>query len=362
MNTRFSYNANTDTPGNESSPGVSAPKAPNPNQFMTYAELMEKASQSVIEPSKQELDGYTANEVETPINNNPLETVNAEGYTRIEVLSGGIFYNHAPIAVRAMRGAQVRKISKSAQEKSLTLLIDAIGETLHNFDVRNLTHGDFKFLMYYHRLVSFVKVPWTFRWTSVYGNENEITMTGMGDIHFKPPSMTAQDYQTYLDAGLCVPTMRDIEYMENQTKSGKRILDDETYFAYERAAYFKGKTFKEKLKALDDAMPEQLVMVGELMKRSHHDVKEVATVRDEHFDPEIWVKELNIRIENCEPLTSDFVKSGMVDEASRLRENIDIMKKEVARIEDLLANGKEVQPEEEEVAISMTGASFLSGL
>lgn len=67
--------------------------------------------------------------------------------------------------VRRFSVDEALKIYDARAESSLRMLVEAVGATLDNFSVWDLTVGDFWFLMYWHRLHSYPKSPFIVNWT-----------------------------------------------------------------------------------------------------------------------------------------------------------------------------------------------------
>lgn len=90
----------------------------------------------------------------------------------VDLPSYGVFYPKGikSVSVSAFTVGQVRAL-KAIDETSYEaarqkVLVETIGKSIHNFDVMDLTHGDFVFLMYWLRLNSYRKSPFQLKYTS----------------------------------------------------------------------------------------------------------------------------------------------------------------------------------------------------
>lgn len=72
------------------------------------------------------------------------------------------------------------KIYDARAEESLRMLAEAVGATLDNFSVWDLTVGDFWFLMYWHRIHSYPKSPFIVNWTC--GHTDHLTSINQGKL------------------------------------------------------------------------------------------------------------------------------------------------------------------------------------
>lgn len=332
-----------------------------PNTFAKKELDNTVASATPREGYKADAPGFVPqNEIDTPdVDSYRKSDGVATGYLRFSPVSGGIFYDvGTDFSVRRLIGSDIAALATAGQADSTTLLLDAINPTLNGFDVRFMTAGDFKHLLYYHRLVSFPKRPWIRRFTSKYGNDNEITVKEMGEIKFKTPRITQAEYQNeFVAKGLCVPLMRDVEYLE--IFSPKAIADK---YIYMQAQYFQGATFAEKLAKHKAADGELIGLSVTLKEISEHGVVEEIECVDAKFDPKAWVDELKARHRILKAALVDYIKLDYDVKAMETQEIILDIEDEIASIETDLAEGKEVRPDKETILVPLSAATFLSGL
>lgn len=338
-----------------------------PSRPQTLKELADKtqaASNGItvdpINDTKLYTDlGYSADGVDVPDPHELPQSISAPGYTRFAFLSGGIFYiDKPPLMVRRFKGADIAAMALAAQKDSITALLDVIANTSQGMDVRDLTSGDFKHLLYWQRLHSFPKRPWVRKWTSRYGNENIETVEEMGKVYLRSHKMTTADYMPYYNAGLRVPTMRDVEYLE---KHDPTMSAAESYRT-QIAMFFQGNSMEEKLRNFDEADGELIALARELEEKFDHGVTEILSLTDKKFDAKKHIERLRNAAENLELLIPDYIKAGLEEESLEIRVNIERMRFEANKVEADLANGKEVLPESEEISVPMTASSFLSGI
>ncbi len=344
-------------------PGAAARKqtAPDPH----IEDLTKRTQENLVTPARNETEAAAKNGYVKSASIPDLEefatSLKAEGYERFTYLSGGVFYNNTPLFVRRMRGVEIKKMAAAAEADSVTLLLDVMADTVHpgGLDVRDLTPGDFKYLMYWHRLRSYTKRPWVRRWTSQYGNNNEVVTTDIGKVLIKPHAMTEKDYAVYTEKGLCVPTMRVLEFIENTSTTDVTAADR---MSASVALFFKGNTWAEKLEAFDNADIELIELARQLEQEYEHGVIELLTLKDEKFDPKIWAESLIARADNLEALIPEYISLGFDNAAFDLRMEARTMRNEATLIKKRLEEGKEVLAEPEVISVPMTAATFLSGL
>lgn len=349
-------------------------KSPSPHlkrledEKLSVHELNEEALEAIApEPHKVILqEGYEPDGVETP--DRPeykTSDISSDGrYERINPLSGSIFYpkEQSELRVRRLNGLEVGRLAEAAEANSTTLLLDAFSGTIKDFDIRLLTPGDFKFLMYHHRIKSFTRRPWVRKWTSRYGNRNEEEVTSMGQVLLKAPALKFDEYQEFYDRGLCVPVMRDIEQIEIMQQTSNAPISIKEKWKMDRAIYFQGETLPDKTKAFENSTPEQIELVSELMERSEHGVVEILKLQDKHFEASKWSTALKERCETVNVLVDRYIEIGDNEAADALQTILIRMENELDSIEQALANGEEVAAQVEEISVPLTAATFLSNL
>jgi len=341
--------------------------SPGPSRPQTLKELSEKTQAAAdgitvdpVNDAKLYTDlGYSAEGVDAPDPSTLPQSFSAPGYTRFAFLSGGVFYiNQPPLMIRRFKGVDISAMALAAQKDSVTALLDVLANTSMGMDVRDLTSGDFKYLLYWQRLHSFPKRPWVRKWTSRYGNENIETVEEMGKVYLRSHKMTTEEYMVYYNAGLRVPTMRDIEYLEKH--EGTRTAADS--YTNQIALFFQGNSMEEKIKTFEEADGELIAMARELEEKFDHGVTEILSLVDKKFKPKEHIERLRNAADNLELLIPDYIKVGLEEESLEIRTNIERMRYEANKVEADLEKGKEVLPEAEEISVPMSAASFLSGI
>lgn len=86
------------------------------------------------------------------------------------------------IGVRRFNNDDVCKIYDARADKSMRMLVEAVGATLDRFSVWDLTVGDFWFLMYWHRINSYPKNPFIVNWTCVSDEHLELIRQNKQEI------------------------------------------------------------------------------------------------------------------------------------------------------------------------------------
>lgn len=282
-------------------------------------------------------------------------------YTRIELLSGFIFYEHDELQVRKIDLVTHIKINRAQSTNDFSLLVDAIGSTLlpGGLDIRDLTVPDFYFLLYWHRLNSYSSTPFNVTWTSKYGNQNTYRITDT-DISYEPPKLSKEDFLQWYEEGYDLPRVRDIEVWEREEFS------PEEEFIWNKAQWFRSLPYDNppSLQGKVDGMMRTsgaslgaIERLNEFKKAIEHSINEVLEVTDAKFDA---VKYMEGRIAYLKELKSRAVEienSNPILYAS-YSEEIEIIGEEIKIYEAQLNMGGKVLPDIERVSLNLKPFDF----
>ena len=89
-----------------------------------------------------------------------------ENIDRVELPSGYLFYDTDSITVRDIKFRELASITAASQSGKLEYLVDAINKCVLDFDIRDMTYGDFVALMYVLRMDMPVQLQLSFSCTS----------------------------------------------------------------------------------------------------------------------------------------------------------------------------------------------------
>lgn len=281
-------------------------------------------------------------------------------WVRQDFPSHHLSYDGQDIFVRPMEIVDLSKLSAAAKSSNFTMYLDALNKCI-SIDIRSLTPADFTFFLYWLRMNTFPTAPLTIRWTSKYGNtcEYRVQNTNLEIIEIK---MTKKEYSEWLSKGICMPTVRDMELLTDDS------LPDDDKWRLELAQYvvpasLKPDTYmKDKLAKLDSMGVQAFLDIQDFSSNIEHGVVERAKVRDTLFEPVAAIKYLTDTANDLEDAARKMVAGGfdrgqeiplltIARQAENLRSEAESM---AARLEQ----GLPVNPEEEVIALSINAMSF----
>lgn len=197
----------------------------------------------------------------------------------VELPSNGLFYpgNKNTVQISALTIGQVRQIEAASkiQDKSNyeRELANIIGKSIHDFNVFDLTVDDYQFLLYWIRLNSYRKVPYSIRWTykNELDEEQEVTsIIKITDFNINSCEKHAKPeygYKTVRDQIdiLALPTEEDMKYAEF-------------------ACVLPGKDLAEKIAKLDQMPLDKLHEVRYHIQQFNHGITETVKVKGLEVD------------------------------------------------------------------------------
>lgn len=193
----------------------------------------------------------------------------------VELPSGGVFYENKKkeVKISPLVIAQVRQLEssqaiqdKSNQEREIA---NIVGRSIHDFNVFDLTYEDYRFLLYWLRLNSFQRTPYTIQWAYTPEGETEERQV-LSTIKISDFNVTECDPMWSFDYG-CMTVRDKVEILA--------LPEEERKYA-EYACVLKGRDIQEKIQKLDLMPADYLSVIKLHIARSHHGVHETVTVED----------------------------------------------------------------------------------
>lgn len=277
-----------------------------------------------------------------PVNHHPRYVTEPQEqdtrYTRVSVPSNCVFYDFDDIQVRPFEVDDLAKLSRAQLESKTTILIDVIDGVV-NQDVRDLTIGDFYYLLYLIRIWSYPKTPLNLTWTSKYGNRNQYEVT-RSNIVVDECHMDRDVWYSWQERGFCVPTVRDLEVFQNEN------LAPEFQWKYQRAQYLQGTSVEDKVAKLTEFRTLGILEdIREFTALINHGVVETVEVRDAFFDPRAWLARLQEMLADTKDRSLEFE-----------------IRRQIRELEARLRKGELVVPDVETIRISINLLAFFPDL
>jgi len=273
--------------------------------------------------------------------------------------SNFVSYDWDNLYIRPFRVGDLQKLAY-AREQGLKVIIDVIGGCI-NRNVRELTIGDFIFILYWERIHSYVKSPLKFSYVSKYGNTNDVVVNE-SNLKIVETKLTKEQYEEWSSKGYAIPRVADMEYIESLkgTKEQKGvkadILDDQNVQWYGHW----NTPVEQKLKELAD---KELLWYEDLKEWKdlvHHGVDEIVKVVDAKFDPNKYIERLEQTIFDLSDDADMFARNGRQADAIMVNREVQLLKEELDKIRTSIDEGKEVVAEPEELKTSISADTFLS--
>lgn len=285
-------------------------------------------------------------------------------WERVDLPSSYLPYKVDALYIRRFEVLDIVRINKALKHRDITWLLDGLNATLDQ-DIRVLTPPDFRWVMFWHRLNSYLRSPYTVPWTSKYGNKNNSTIEQSNFIVTKI-EMSPEDYQGWTDKGLALPTMRDTELLE---KGG---MDEDTTYLFMRAQYVDPEPLGAEIAEYErkrhpapsaQARIDRLIAGGvgmledirDFANATVHGIVERVKLRDKHFEPEKWLASLKESLKQIE----DMAKANL---GLDLQPQIDLVKAEINTLEVRMKNGEAIEADEEEVTLGFSAWSMFPGV
>jgi hypothetical protein len=293
-----------------------------------------------------------SNSVELRVEDRIQDSVFVE---RIALPSGGIFYDFNSVQIRPFKVPELAALYKAKKRKDTVLLYDTLDKTI-NVDIRNLWTVDAKFIMYWHRMNSFIKTPYRATWESIYGNTNKTKIT-MSDIKVTPITMTKLQYAEWYAQGFKAPTIRDAEHLD----TFRDKLSEDELWMYERALYLQGKDLHEQKEKLESENGIDILYAIKdfIAALSENTIVETAKAKDVHFNYLDALRHLGAEIEVIDSILSNEI--NLDENAVEIFTNKKIVNtKEIARLAAL--NPGEAEPLLETITLRLGILDFFPDL
>lgn len=302
-----------------------------------------------------------ANERRSPKVNREVTTL----HERWDPPSRCLFYSWSEVFVRRLVLDDLILLNRALSRNDTTLLLDALGATTTQ-DIRELTIPDFRHLMFWHRLNSYIKSPYTVNWISQYGNKNE-TLIKSSSLIEKELEMSEEDVMAWRDRGFTVPTCRDLEIFETAK------MDEDTTFLFNRAQWLSLDGLEdeiERLRIRKDPTPTLTARINRLRNGDigiledvrdfreslgDYGVTEVIKVTDAHFDAEKWLGQLRVDLDALQ-------KAAELSPDLDFTTEINLLEVEVREAEAKKARGETITAKEEEVPLSFNAWNLFPGV
>ncbi len=264
--------------------------------------------------------------------------------------SGCIFYPFSDVQIRQFGVPDLSKLYRAVQNSDHMLFNDVIGATL-NIDVRDLWIQDYQYILQWHKINSFIRLPYNTTWTSIYGNKNR-SKVKMTDLIVEPLKMTKERYAYWESRGFKYPSLRDQEHYQSFSDN----LNDDQKFLYERAAYLVGDSFDERVSRLSNEGIDILFDLKEFRQELlEGKVYLQASLQDQHFE---YDKSLNFLREAVKEINEILLNDTSIPESweDSLIDRKSKIDQEIKRLESV--NPGEAEPMLETIPLNISAFDF----
>ena len=309
------------------------------------------------------------------------------GYTRQLLPSNGVPYS-PEVFVRPLDMPDLlalipglNKVEKGDMA-GLTTVYDALNNCIIQ-DIRVLTEQDLRFLMYWWKINSFPRSPYTVTWTSRYGNKNSTVVTDVGRLTIKRlTGLTPAEYNGFLAKGVRMPTLRDTEAVQVLPKLSPvdeflalraqyvhlTAEDEATYVNHdtgEPLGWFESRMEKLRQPGGIDLLTD----ISEFAQKIEHGVIESVEDSDRFFDPEKAVEHLRFMADSFVSVVND--KADVYDasvllnfsaKADEYEQEAKDIEAKLRAVKDGVDGATAPEPRKEVVQMSLTLADFFPAL
>jgi len=203
----------------------------------------------------------------------------------ISAPSRGLFYEDGTkeFTVSPLTVGQLVSLSAVTKEtdssKIEKIICESVRESLHNFDVLDMTTGDFTFFLYWLRINSFQKNPWIISHV-VNGEERQVIVDN-----------------TKMDViSLDEDRLPDTRFTYTRVRDNFKILeannsDDEgLIYVTELASFYPGSDMKERLANLKKEDADIISDIRKFSREFYHGVNEYVTLPGEEAGKEVTLR------------------------------------------------------------------------
>lgn len=183
-----------------------------------------------------------------------------------------IFYPFTHISIRPFSLAEYKKLAQANTLNSVEMVLETVNACIDK-DVRLLTEGDLSFLMFWLRINSYKKMPYTYKVTCT--NLDHITSVQLGDMEADSLENTVQ-----------LNTTNQLEINEVQNPEG--ILDEVIRLKDEYGLNFTAPRmgliveFQDLIEAMEKKVPGRKGITNRVMADLEWDFKYAALLGDQH--------------------------------------------------------------------------------
>jgi len=182
------------------------------------------------------------------------------------------FYDYKEADINPFDVAHLAQLVNVVAENDVVLMLNTFNQCLSQ-DVRQLTTGDFKYLIYYQWFNTFGGTL-SVEWVSKYGNNN-ISMVGIDDFSVQQPSITDEEFAEYSE--FTVPRTLELMIVDDSISAELRWL-------YDKSQYYKGATLYDKVMACSNSGVNGLTRLNDFIKMTDHGIDRSLKVKDSKFE------------------------------------------------------------------------------
>lgn len=133
------------------------------------------------------------------------------GYMRLDLPSKEYPYGKSVFA-RVISWTEYGHIAAAFRAQNLTALLDALDATI-NVPIRSLVVSDYKYLLFWHKINSFLRAPVNVSWSSVYGGRHTVQLPRVM-LEDKKISITREQWKEWKEKGFTLPRVREVEFFD----------------------------------------------------------------------------------------------------------------------------------------------------
>lgn len=278
-----------------------------------------------------------------------------EGYRRLGLPSQFVPYDFDALYIRPLKVGDLALMAAAQETGDISALYDAVAACVQGVDVRDLTAPDFRSLLYWLRLNSYPRSPYTVKWTSYYGNANELRMLP-SDLQINKLEMTKAEYAAYKEQGIRFPTLRDTERMKAlAVDPGSRYLFELAQYLHIDGPNDSGDWMQTRIQKLSEMPTDIIAVIKEFSQKvESYGVSESVKVRDAKFDATAAVAYLREMAQTMLDVTDSLRVNASSQFLLEQAEAAQQMFAEAERIESHLADPENVKYEPKEETIMLT--------
>lgn len=284
-------------------------------------------------------------------------------------------YSFSQVWLRPIDVDVLSLLDAAHRNNSFTILLDALNHCI-DVDIRSLTPSDFYFVMYWIRDNSYPRRALKLKWTSQYGNRNEVHVRlskkpadpdHWREMRIVELAMTPEDYAGYQSQGLTFPTVRDMEILKGGSVSDADLWRVE-YAQYvaptppEDPARPWDNYLQRKLNAFKALGLDGVTHIDAFSNAIAHGVQEFLHVYDTEFDVLKTIEHKQTTIVNLVEAVKNILHEDPENlYTPTLTALLAAVEKEKEKLDAMVAAvnaGDTVQPEEEVITLDIVVMDF----